>query len=197
MNNKPVVLVNELKFKLYLNKKERRCFWRTLWKFVFVVSDLADVKDPMMADIVSPEDEAVPLPPEFEAPEFPDFEASVLEALNGNIINLRALEVEAGEFGAQPLGSLLLPLNPDEASDVYVPNPQRCGEVLQKYVVFPTEAAGVPLERPAVPELWTESRSATAAQPDVSRPVTSETSMIQAPNVQTDSTSSELPSEPR
>ena len=140
---------------------------------------------------MDPESQTVPPPPEFDAPEFPDFEASVLEALNSNLINLAALELEATEFGAPQVDSLPPPPppKPEEANDMDIQHPQRYEEVIQKHCVYPAEAAGVPLERSAGPEHWTDSRSSTALQ--------AETSMNGARNVQTDCNSSELPSEPR
>ncbi|XP_036452862.1 uncharacterized protein si:ch211-188c16.1 [Colossoma macropomum] len=158
---------------------------------------LAEVPDTIATDVMDPESQTVPPPPEFDAPEFPDFEASVLEALNSNLINLAALELEATEFGAPQVDSLPPPPpKPEETNYMDVQDPQRYEEVIQKHFVYPAEAVGVLLERSAGPEHWTDSQSSTALQTELLKPVASETSMNGARNVQTDCNSSELPSEP-
>ncbi|XP_017577243.1 uncharacterized protein si:ch211-188c16.1 [Pygocentrus nattereri] len=158
---------------------------------------LSEVPDPAAADVMGPENQAVPPPPEFDAPEFPDFEASVLEALSSSLINLAALELEATEFGAPQADSLPSPpTKPEEANDMDVEGPQRHEEVIQKHLVYPAEAVGVLLERSAGPEHWKDSQASTALQTELLKPVTSETTVNRARNVQTDSNSSELPSEP-
>uniref|UniRef100_A0A3B4DR02 Uncharacterized protein n=1 Tax=Pygocentrus nattereri TaxID=42514 RepID=A0A3B4DR02_PYGNA len=127
-------------------------------------AELSEVPDPAAADVMGPENQAVPPPPEFDAPEFPDFEASVLEALSSSLINLAALELEATEFGAPQADSLPSPpTKPEEANDMDVEGPQRHEEVIQKHLVYPAEAVGVLLERSAGPEHWKDSQASTTS----------------------------------
>ncbi|XP_066537051.1 FYN-binding protein 2 isoform X2 [Hoplias malabaricus] len=146
--------------------------------------------------IQDPENPGMPLPHELEAPEFPDFEASVLEALNSNLINLAALELEATEISVPQPDSLLLPPKSDEMDNMDVQDLQRDKEVMQDRVAFPPEVGFVPIESYTGSEMWINSQSSTALEPEVPKPGISEIPMNGAHNVQTDSNSSELPSEP-
>ncbi|KAI4898964.1 hypothetical protein NFI96_016194, partial [Prochilodus magdalenae] len=154
---------------------------------------LAKCPDNIAADVMGLGSPAVPPPPEFDAPEFPDFEASVLEALNSNLINLAALELEATEFGTPPLDNLP---EPEEANDMDPQNCQKYEETIPENIVNPAEAVAVALRRSACPENWADSQSSTALQAEAFKPLASEISMNGAHHVQTDSNSSELPSEP-
>ncbi|XP_017328524.1 uncharacterized protein si:ch211-188c16.1 isoform X2 [Ictalurus punctatus] len=137
------------------------------------------------AEDVAAENTPILPPPQFDAPHFLDFASSVLEALNTNVINLTALEMEAADFSAPPPG-------PDEASDG---NLQK--DVIQKYVTGPAEPGndgnlqGTSLGHGA------DSRSIAALEAQLLEAVTGEISMTCPQNILTDSfISSELPSEP-
>lgn len=153
---------------------------------VFVVSDLGPGSGGIAAEDVAAENTPILPPPQFDAPHFLDFASSVLEALNTNVINLTALEMEAADFSAPPPG-------PDEASDG---NLQK--DVIQKYVTGPAEPGndgnlqGTSLGHGA------DSRSIAALEAQLLEAVTGEISMTCPQNILTDSfISSELPSEPR
>ncbi|MCI4377031.1 hypothetical protein PGIGA_G00198870 [Pangasianodon gigas] len=145
---------------------------------------LAPGSGSVAAEAVAAENTPMPPPPQFDAPHFLDFASSVLEALNTNVINLAALEMEATDFSAPPPG-------PEEASDCSLHN-----DVIQKHVADPTEPADGNLQGSSLGHV-ADAQSITVLEAQLMEAMTTEISMNCPQNVLTDSyISSELPSEP-
>lgn len=152
---------------------------------VFVIPELAPGSGSVAAEAVAAANTPMLPPPQFDAPHFLDFASSVFEALNTNVINLAALEMEATEFSAPPSG-------PEEASDSNLHN-----NVIQKHVTGPAEPADGNLQGSSLRHV-ADSQSIMPLEAQLLEAVTTEISMNCPQNVLTDSyISNELPSEPR